>query len=65
MRRKSPVNVVFHYPASQDARQQLAKSVAEIHAKSVHTNIKSLGCPMAQKLELLDSVIATEKKRAK
>lgn len=43
----------------------MAKRVADIHATSVIRQIKDLNCPTSQKLELLDAVIETVKKRSR
>lgn len=61
MRRYGPVNVIVYYPKTEENKLELAMRVAEIHADAVNARIKGLNCPTAQKLQLLDAVIATAK----
>ena len=61
----APVNVIVHYPKTEAGKEALAKRVADIHATSVIRQIKDLNCPTSQKLELLDAVIETVKKRSR
>ena len=65
MRRSAPIHVIVHKPTSLDGKIELARRVADVHAQSVHRRIKELNCPTSQKLELLDAVIATVKKRSR
>lgn len=61
----APVNVIVHHPKTEAGKEALAKRVADIHATSVIRQIKDLSCPTSQKLELLDAVIETVKKRSR
>ena len=64
MKTHGPVDVIFSYPKSDAEKEELARRVAEVHADAVIRRIKDLTCPTAQKLELLDAVIAAVKQRA-
>lgn len=63
MKKHGPVDVIFSFPKTDAGREELARRVAEVHADAVVRRIKELSCPTAQKLELLDAVIAAAKQR--
>ena len=63
-RKSTPINVIVHYPKTEEGQRELAARVADVHADFVNRKIQSLNCPTEQKLELLDAVIAAAKKRA-
>lgn len=65
MSKHSPMNIIMHYPTSDAGRQELAKRVAQIHADAVTMRIKHLNCPHAQKMQLLDALIADARDRSK
>ena len=56
-RKSAPINVIVHYPKSEDGKRELAVRVAGVHADMVHQHIKKLNCPSDQKVQLLDAVI--------
>ena len=58
-RKIAPVNVIFHYPTTEEGKRELADNVAKIHADMVIQYIKKLNCPFEQKIKLLDAVIET------
>ena len=63
MSRKSPeINVIVHYPQTEEGRRELARRVAGVHADMVSQYIQKLDCPTEQKEKLLDAVIETAKK---
>ena len=57
--------VIVYYPKTAEGQEELAKQVSDVHASTVTQRIKSLNCPISQKLELLDAVIETVKERSK
>ena len=61
----APVNLIVYYPKTEEGQLELAKRVSDVHADVVTRRIKSLNCPTSQKLELLDAVIDTVKKRSR
>lgn len=50
------MNIIVHYPESQEAKSELARRVAVVHAQSVVQKVKSLSCPLEQKIALLEAV---------
>lgn len=57
------MNIIVHYPDSEEAKRELERRVAVVHAQSVVQKVKSLSCPLGQKLALLDAVIETIKQQ--
>ena len=56
-RKSAPINVIVHYPKSEEGKRELAERVASVHASLVNQHIKKLNCPSDQKVQLLDAVI--------
>ena len=65
IRKMAPINVIMYFPKTEKGKEELAKRVAEVHAAAVNQRLKELNCPTRQKLELLDAVIETVKKRSR
>lgn len=63
MRKSAPINIIVHYPQTEEGKQELARRVASVHADYVLQKIQKLNCPTQQKQELLDAVIQTRKCR--
>ena len=63
-KKSAPINVIVHYPKTEQGKRELAKQVAGVHADMVNQYIKNLNCPSDQKVELLDAVIASAIKEA-
>jgi len=61
----APINLIMYYPKTEEGQEELARRVSDVHAASVNQRLKSLNCPTNQKLELLDAVIKTVKKRSR
>lgn len=59
----APIRVIVHSPKTEEGKAELARRVAQVHANAVTQRIKSLNCPMSQKMELLDAVIRSAKER--
>lgn len=57
----APIQVIVHYPKTEDGKQELARRVSEVHADFVISTINKLNCSKTQKLELLQAVIDTTK----
>jgi len=64
-RKSAPINVIVHYPKTEQGKRELAERVAGVHADMVNQYIKKLNCPSDQKAELLGAVIASAKKEAR
>lgn len=60
--KNSQINVLVHYPKTEEGRRELAERVADVHASMVDQHIKKLNCPSEQKMRLLDAVIEAAKK---
>ena len=56
-RKSAPINVIVHYPKTEEGKRELAERVAGVHANMVNQHIKKLNCPSDQKVQLLDAVI--------
>ena len=64
-RKSAPINVIVHYPKTEEGKRELAERVAGVHADIVNQHIKKLNCPSDQKVQLLDAVIqAASKEKA-
>ena len=61
-KKSAPINVIVHYPKTEQGKRELAERVADIHADMVNQYIKKQNHPSDQKVELLDAVIASAKK---
>lgn len=61
-RKSNPINVVVHYPQTEEGRRGLAQRVASTHADMVYQTIQKLNCSSEQKVQLLDSIIETYSK---
>ena len=57
-RKCAPINIVVHYPKTEEGKRELERRVAEVHADMVTQYLNKLNCPSQQKLQLLDAVIA-------
>ena len=56
-RKSAPINVIVHYPKTEEGKRELAERVASVHADMVNQHIKKMNCPSDQKVQLLDAVI--------
>lgn len=61
-RKSAPINVIMHYPETEEGKQELARRVASVHADFTIQYIQNLKCPTEQKIQLLDAVINDVKK---
>lgn len=56
-RKSASINVIVHYPKTEDGKRELSERVASVHADMVNQHIKKMNCPSDQKVQLLDAVI--------
>ena len=59
------MEVIVHYPESEEDRAEIQKRLARIHAQFVLQYIRKLNCPQWQKEKLLDAVAETVRERAR
>lgn len=65
MRKSAPINVIVHYPTTEEGKRELARRVTSVQADFVTDTICKLNCPTSQKLALLNAVIDAAKKEKK
>lgn len=65
MRKAAPINIIVHYPTTEEGWQELKRRVASVHADAVMNSISKLNCPMWQKIKLLDAIIEDAKQKLK
>ncbi len=58
MSKKNKVNVIFHFPQTEEGKRELACQAADVHAELVNHYIQKLDCPTQRKLELLNAVVS-------
>ena len=58
MKGGGPVEMVVHYPETEEAQRELAKCAATVHAQTVVEKLSALSCPVEQRAALMDAVIA-------
>lgn len=63
VRTSAPIQVIIHYPKTEEGKRELARCIAVVHADKVNQTIKKLNCPSEQKVQLLDSIIETAKSK--
>ena len=61
LNRSAPIEIIVHYPTTDEGKKELARRVSEVHADFVCAKLKALDCPTKQKLELLNTVVAAKK----
>lgn len=50
------MNIIVHYPTSEQAFAEMQKRVAMVHAEAVGSYIEKLTCPKEQKIKLIEAV---------
>ena len=65
MRKAAPINIIVHYPTTEEGWIELRKRMASVHADAVLNSIQKLNCPTWQKIKLLDAIIEDAKKEIK
>ena len=62
-KKHAPFELVVYYPKTEEGKRELSERVADIHAETVLQMIHKQDCPSAQKLQLVDAVVETAKRR--
>ena len=57
MKTFAPINIVVHYPTTEDGWRELQHRMAIVHADAVLNSISKLKCPTSQKEKLLLAII--------
>ena len=65
MKKAAPINIIIHYPITEEGWRELRKRMAIVHADAVLNSIQKLNCPTWQKIKLIDAIIEDAKKEAK
>lgn len=65
MRKAAPINIIVHYPKTEEGRRELRRRVASVHADAVMNSISKLKCPYQDKIRLLDAIIEDAKQALK
>lgn len=65
MKTFAPINVIVHYPKTEEGQRELRRRVASVHADAVLNSIAKLDCPTSQKAKLLEAIIQDAKEQIK
>lgn len=65
MKKAAPINIIVHYPTTEEGWRELRRRMAIVHADAVLNSIQKLNCPTWQKIKLIDAIIEDAKKEAK
>ena len=57
MKTFAPINIVVHYPTTEDGWRELKHRMSIVHADAVLNSITKLKCPTSQKEKLLLAII--------
>lgn len=64
MKKAAPVNIIVHYPTTEEGWRELRRRMAIVHADAVLNSVRKLNCPTWQKIKLIDAIIEDAKKEA-
>lgn len=62
MKKAAPINIIVHYPTTEEGWRELRKRMAIVHADAVLNSVQKLNCPTWQKIKLIDAIIEDAKK---
>ena len=65
MRKAAPINIIVHYPTTEEGWRELRRRMAIVHADAVLNSVQKLNCPTWQKIKLIDAIIEDAKKEVK
>jgi hypothetical protein len=65
MRKAAPINIIVHYPTTEDGWRELRKRMAEVRANATLNSIQKLKCPTWQKIKLVEAIIEDAKRDIK
>ena len=61
MKKHAPINIIVHYPKTEEGMRELRRRVASMRAEIVHNKISKLDWPISEKIRLVDAIIADTK----
>ena len=65
MKQAAPINIIVHYPTTEEGWRELRRRMAIVHADAVLNSVQKLNSPTWQKIKLIDAIIEDAKKEAK
>lgn len=65
MKKAAPINIIVHYPTTEEGWRELRRRMAIVHADAVLNSVQKLNCPTWQKNKLIDAIIEDAKKEVK
>ena len=65
MKKAAPINIIVHYPTTEEGWRDLRRRMAIVHADAVLNSVQKLNCPSWQKIKLIDAIIEDAKKEVK
>lgn len=65
MQKAAPINIIVHYPTTEEGWRELRRRMAIVHADAVLNSVQKLNCPTWQKIKLIDAIIEDAKIEAK
>ena len=65
MKKAAPINIIVHYPITEEGWRELRRRMAIVHADAVLNSVQKLNCPTWQKIKLIDAIIEDAKKEVK
>lgn len=65
MKTFAPINIIVHYPTTEEGWRELRRRVACVHADAVLNSISKLDCPISEKERLLNAIIQDAKGQIK
>ena len=62
MKKAAPINIIVHYPTTEEGWRELRRRMAIVHADAVLNSVQKLICPTWQKIKLVEAIIEDAKK---
>ena len=62
MKKAAPINIIVHYPTTEEGWRELRRRMASVHADAVLNSVQKLNCPTWQKIKLVEAIIEDAKK---
>lgn len=62
MKKAAPINIIVHYPTTEEGWRELRRRMAIVHADAVLNSVQKLNCPSWQKIKLVEAIIEDAKK---